>query len=112
MRAAAMLAAVLGLVMLYAAAVDGGPGPEPIPLTRSRIATPVSSLASTMSSGRATTPRHVMSTSVHFPHTPPIRSTPMFVPVDLRSLPMSNWHRQTLLRWYTVEQREPEMGAK
>jgi hypothetical protein len=109
MRGAAMLAAVIGLAMLYAAAVDGGPGPEPIPLARSRIATPVSSLASTMSSGRATTPRHVMSTSVRFPHTPPIRSTPMFVAIAATPDTFLPWQRRVLMQWY-LGTREPEMG--
>jgi hypothetical protein len=89
MRTVAIVVAVMGLVMVCAAvASDGAPPLEPIPLRAASVATPIS-----------------------FPHTPPIRSTPMFVPVNLRNLPMSNHHRQTLMAWYTVEQREPEMGA-
>lgn len=88
MRTGAIVAAIVGLVMVYAAVADGGPGPEPIPLHQNRLATPVL-----------------------FPTTPPIRSTPMFVSTSATPPRLSNWQMRTLMRFYIEPQPTPEMGA-
>ena len=86
MRVAATVAAVIGLLMVVAALADGGPGPEPIPLARSRVATPV-----------------------RLPHPPPIRSTPMFVSTRATPDRFTAWHRRTLMNFYVVPSPTPDV---
>lgn len=84
---AALIASVTGAAMLCAAVVDGGPGPEPIPLRRAAIATPVAVFATT----------------------PPIRATAAaFVSTRGQPVVVPN-HKQMLMRWYLPE---PEVGMR
>jgi hypothetical protein len=81
---AVLIASATGVAMLCAAVADGGPGPEPIPLSAAAIATPV-----------------------RFPTTPPIRATPLFVSTAETPVFFSDWQRKALMRHY-IPEPEPD----
>ena len=86
----AALAVPVGLCMLIAGwpGFDAIPAPDPIPLPAAAVATPV-----------------------RFPAVPPIRSTPMFVSTDAPKIPLSAWHKRTLMHWYVPEPERYPPGA-
>jgi hypothetical protein len=84
---AAVLAIPLGCGLVLAGWPIEMPPPEPIPSKSSAVATPV-----------------------HFPTMPPIRSTPMFVSTAETPISLSDWHRDTLIRWSMPERADVSRG--